>query len=322
MISNTFRDLDSLPITGQASERDAFRASVINYFAGGTVFVLSMIAFYFLGSLQVVTTEISTKPIDGASCNMLSAITLTRDIGATFYSAMTGNNIINGCGTNKQPTSSSPFCQCVFGTLGVSTWLSIRYESVFFATYDECLSSITYNCAHEYHNSNFLNGFSVSCNFTDDGTISYTTTDLNTGSLVIFPTSISGVQPQAGSGSSACSKPLPTTQELSSAVRAGLPPSYICAPYQTNQPYICSVSSRLSPLQMVAQSSSLATNVMFVLGVVLVALLKRRRQANDSSSSVTPELKDDNAAPQNVGVGNYSIVSNSSQEARDRAERV
>ena len=69
---------------------------------------------------------------------------------------------------------------------------------------------------------------------------------------------------------------------------------------------------------MVAQSSSLATNVMFVLGVVLVALLKRRRQANDSSSSVTPELKDDNA----VGVGNYSIVSNSSQEARDRAERV
>ena len=73
---------------------------------------------------------------------------------------------------------------------------------------------------------------------------------------------------------------------------------------------------------MVAQSSSLATNVMFVLGVVLVALLKRRRQANDSNSSVTPELKDDKAAPQNVGAGNYSIVSNSSQEARDRAERV
>lgn len=177
----------------------------------------------------------------------------------------------------------------------------------------------TYNCAHEYDSNSF--GYSVSCKFTADGAISYNSKDSITGHrLTLLATFLN--TPMSVLSNAACSKPVPTTQELSSADRTGLPPSYICAPFQTNQPYICSLSSRLSPLQMVAQSGSLATNVMFVLGVVLVALLKRRRQANDSSSSVTPEVKDDNTASENVGAGNYSIVSNSSQEAHNRAERV
>jgi hypothetical protein len=321
MISNTFRDLDALPITGQATERDAIRASILNYVTGGTVFILSMVAFYFLGSLQVITTEISTKPIDGAACKMLSAITITRDIGTTFYNAMTGNNVLFGC---SQPLSStSPFCQCTVMNLG-SPAFSIRYESVFFATFDECLNSLTYTCAHEY--DSISRGYSVSCKFTADGSITYNSKDKITGNLLSFFTTFVNTPFTIGSymqASTPCSKPLPSAEDLSSAVKAGLPPSYICAPFLTNQPYICSVSSRLSPLQMVAQSSSLATNVMFLLGIILVAVLKRRSQARQGSNSITPTLSDivsDNESSssasftKNNTVGNYSIVNNNSAQ--------
>jgi len=327
MISNTFRDLDALPIIGQAPERDAIRASIVNYVSGGSVFILSMVAFYFLGSLQVITTEISTKPIDGAACKMLSAITITRDIGTTFYNAMTGNNVLLGC---SQPLSStSPFCQCTSMNQG-SPAFSIRYESVFFATYDECLNSLTYTCAHEY--DSISKGYSVSCKFTADGSISYNSKDKITGNQLSFFATFANTPYAIGNtwqASTPCSKPVPSAENLSSAVKAGLPPSYLCAPFLTNQPYICSVSSRLSPLQMVAQSSSLATNVMFVLGIILVAVLKRRRQARqDSTTSITPTQSDtvsDNessssslsspTSTKNSTVGNYSIVNyNSARE--------
>ena len=304
MISHAFRDLNALPIAGRMPEHVALRASMLSYVTGGTVFILSMIAFYFLGSLQLTTSEISTSIRAGASCKLISGISLVRNIGASFYTAMTGNSQFAGC--SFPVSSTSPFCQCAVYSIPA---VSIVYDSAYFSTHEDCISNVVYSCTTEFDT---LNGaYFVACNFTSDGAISYTSRDPFAGTMMEYFTTTTTGMLSSMSGIAPCSKPVPTPAQLSVAVKSGLPPSYICAPFLQHPPYLCSVSSRLSPLQMVAQSSSLATNAIFVAGLVLVTILKWLHQQRQSTSSITPTLSSDDMPPQSDAANQLTLTQES-----------
>ena len=291
MISHAFRDLDALPIAGRVPERDAVRASVLSYVAGASVFVLSMLAFYFLGSLQVTTSEISTSQVTGASCKMLSAETSNRVVdGMAVLVALTGHDGQGSC--LVQPSPSTPFCPCKSMT-GFTSFqqLTISYKSTYFPTYDACISSIAVNCNSAAMGASLISeGYSISCNFTADGSISYQSADPLTGSHLDFylSSTYGGLFYGGPFLVPSCSKPVPTVQQLSSIYAQTVSPSTICAPFFTNPPYLCSVSSRLSPLQMVAQSVSLSTNAVIFLGMIFAAFFKSRQSQQAAPSRIAP----------------------------------
>jgi hypothetical protein len=272
MISHAFRDLEALPLAGRVSERDAARASLLSYGAGGVAFLLSMLAFYFLGSLQVVTSEISVSPIPGAACKMLNMAPKSRSIGGDVFGLLTGSTSFTMCVT--PPSPSALFCPC---PQGIYSDALLNYDSVYFSTLDECLASLDYSCEviNDSTITNSATALLVRCNFTKSGEISYSSFNRASGNYAAFHTlTYSNMLLQVIS----CSKPAPTGAQVTNAFRAGFPPSYICEPFKKNPPYICAVSSRLSPLQMVAQSIALSTNVMVAIGILLVAVFKARKQ--------------------------------------------
>jgi hypothetical protein len=279
MISHAFRDLEALPLAGRVSERDAARASLLSYGAGGIVFLLSMLAFYFLGSLQVVTSEISVSPIPGAACKMLNMAPKSRSIGVDAFRIVSGPSASLTSCLVLLPSPSTPFCPCPQGIYSDATSSTkLAYDSVYFSSYEECLASLDYSCEVINDPALWYNyvippvNYAIRCNFTHSGTISYSTYDPAGGTYAAFFTSRGVGTPEE------CIKQVPTGAQVADAFRAGFPPSYICEPFKKNPPYICAVSNRLSPLQMVAQSIALSTNVMVAIGILLVAVFKARKQ--------------------------------------------